>query len=210
MFWKFFLRFALLSSYVFLAPLSKALAEDSSSCDVETANRVLNFGAGFGMAQCKDPNQRGLVIFDRNISSDKDGALVLIVSQNAKLIDFWVQLYFYGVSTDYYTRLLELGRNYYKQSNDQTLKELRDYIDSIQKKLDSPHGNNTKLLKCESFNREDQFCETGLDLTDVIQAQISVSELYSRDKCILNESFKLWGTDLLVEKGCRATFTIRY
>ena len=210
MFENSLLRAALTASFIFASPLSTAMAADASSCDMERANYALSFGQGFGWATCQNPQQRGLLIIDRNLSTEKQGVVALIVSNDDKLIRFWHQLIYWGADSQCNPELLELGGNYYKQSNQTTLKALTDYIHEIQKKLNSPHGKNTKVIKCESYQREDQYCETGIDLTESIDAEISVSELYSRDKCTLGESFKLLGADLHVSKGCRASFTIKY
>jgi hypothetical protein len=210
MFKKSILRAALTASVVFAGHSATASAEETSSCNTQTATSVLSFGKGFGLARCQDAKLHGLLIYDKNVSTENDGVLVLIETRNEKLWRFWSQLTLWGSDSQYNPELLALGRNYYEQSNAANLKQLLDYIAEIQKKLDSPHGKNTKVLKCESYQRKDQFCETGIDLTETIEAQVSVTEVYSRDKCTLGESFELLGTDLNVSKGCRATFTIKY
>lgn len=210
MFSKYVLRALLLSSFSLAIPFSTSLAEEASSCDIRSAGRVLYFGAGFGVAECKNPEQRGLLIYDRNISADEEGVIVQIESKNPKLIKFWTHLYVSGSNSPYYTDLLELGRNYYNKGDQGSLKELLDYIETIRVKLEKPRGNTTTSVKCESSNRDDEYCESGIDFIDAISAQISVSTQHSKAACVLNESYRLFGTEVWVSKGCRATFAIKY
>lgn len=210
MFSKYVLRVLILSSFSLVIPFSTSVAEEASSCDIRSAGRVLSFGSGFGVAKCKNSDQRGLLIFDERISADEEGVIVQIESKNPKLIKFWTHLYYSGLGSPYYTDLLELGRNYYIKGDQGSLKELLDYIETIRVRLEKPRVNTTTMVKCESSNRNDQYCETGIDFIDAIDAQISVSKQHSKAACVLRDSFHLFGTEVWVSKGCRATFAIQY
>jgi len=187
---------------------AKAFAEESV-CEYESANYVLSFGSGFGTAKCKDGSW-GLLIMDKNLSEARDGVLLLIGTSNKRLKSFWTLLYSGGQGTPYYTELLELGRSYFKNPNQETIQALQEYVEAVKVKLSTQQPAQSKTIKCESIDQKYNSCDMGIDLTEVLDAKVSLSEVHSRAKCIEGESFQQWGTEIIVEKGCRATFTVNY
>jgi secreted trypsin-like serine protease len=70
-----------------------------------------------------------------------------------------------------------------------------------------PRLDKVMYIDCASRDMKYSTCDTGIDLT---YAVVGVKERHSRARCELGNTFGQKKTKIWVDRGCRATFEIRY